>query len=77
MASERSKRRDFLSLSFITKLFIYIFFLSQILVDAAAGYGLPPSQSFLFLLWASRRLFCHNNRELKNHDDGFVDDDRK
>ena len=33
--------------------------LSQILVDAAAGYGLPPSQSFLFLLWASRRLFCH------------------
>ena len=26
-------------------LFIYIF-LSQILVDAAAGYGLPPSQGF-------------------------------
>ena len=25
--------------------FIYIF-LKQILVDAAAGYGLPPSQSF-------------------------------
>ena len=35
--------------------------LLQILVDAAAGYGLPPSQSFYFLLWASRRLYCHNN----------------
>ena len=32
-----------------------------ILVDVAAGYGLPPSQSFYFLLWASRRLYCHNN----------------
>ena len=25
---------------------VYIYILSQILVDAAAGYGLPPSQSF-------------------------------
>ena len=29
-------------------LFIYIYFLSQILVDAAAGYGLPPSQRFFY-----------------------------
>ena len=30
--------------------------------DAAAGYGLPPSQIFFFvLLWASRHLHCHNN----------------
>ena len=30
----------------ISFIYIYIYFLSQILVDAAAGYGLPPSQSF-------------------------------
>ena len=35
-----------------------------ILVDAAAGYGLPPSQSFYFSLWASRRLYCHNNNNI-------------
>ena len=40
--------------------------LPQILVDAAAGYGLPPSQSFYFLLWASRRLYCHNNSNNNN-----------
>ena len=40
---------------------IIVLLLPQILVDAAAGYGLTPSQSFYFLLWASRRLYCHNN----------------
>ena len=35
----------------------------QILVDAVAGYGLLPSESFYFLLWASRRLYCHNNNK--------------
>ena len=43
---------------------IIVQLLLQILVDAAAGYDLPPSQSFYFLLWASRRLYCHNNNPL-------------
>ena len=35
------------SIAFKISFIIYIcIFLSQILVDAAAGYGLPPSQSF-------------------------------
>ena len=58
----------------VSKFNVYIYIYKQILVDAAAGYGLPPSQSFLFLLWASRRLFCHNNtpfavhyEEIRNH----------
>ena len=52
--------------SFLTVFFaqISVQLLLQILVDAAAGYGLPPSQSFYFLLWASRRLYCHNNNPL-------------
>ena len=43
---------------------IVVQLLLQILVDAAAGYDLPPSQSFYFLLWASRRLYCHNSGAL-------------
>ena len=39
--------------------------LPQCLVKAAAGYGLPPSRSFCFLLWASRRLYCHNSNNNK------------
>ena len=39
---------------------IIVWLLLQILVHAAAGYSLPPSQSFYFLVWLSRRLYCHN-----------------
>ena len=46
---------------------IIVQLLLQILVDAAAGYGLPPSQSFYFLLWASRRLYCHNHNNNNNN----------
>ena len=41
--------KTFLKTAVYIYIYIYIFFfffLSQILVDAAAGYGLPPSQSF-------------------------------
>ena len=44
----------------------YCVIVTTILVHAAAGYGLPPSQSFRFLLWASRRLYCHNNNNNDN-----------
>ena len=45
--------------------------LCKLLVDAAAGYGLPPSQSFYFLLWASRRLYCHNNNNNNNNNNNI------
>ena len=47
-----------------------------ILVDAVAGYSLPPSQSFYmyFLLWASRQLYCQNNN---NNDNDNVSDKYK
>ena len=42
--------------------------------NATAGYGFPPSQSYYFLLWGSRRLYCHKNNDDDDDDD---DDDDK
>ena len=34
-----------------------------------------PAKVFLFLLWASRRLFCHNNNNNNDDDDDEDDND--
>ena len=55
--------------SFLPTVFFFAQFivqLLQILADAAAANGLLPSQSFHFLLWSSRRLYCHNNNNNNN-----------
>jgi len=32
----------------------------------------PPTQGFYFLLWASRRLYCHDNNNNSNNNNNKV-----
>ena len=55
----------------IIYLFIYIFLISNF--SRCCGWLRFAAQpKFLFLLWASRRLFCHNNNNNNNDNNCII-----